>query len=65
MTPAKMFTEFGSNERVRFDAGDKVKTPAGIASIEYEFIRGLKWWCKTSLGTFQSTTINELNIVPA
>lgn len=62
MTPAQMFSNYGSDERCKYQKGDAVKTPAGLAKVEYEFTRGMQWWTKTTLGTFRSKTINELNI---
>jgi hypothetical protein len=61
MTPANMFNKFGDNERLSFVKGDNVITPIGTEKVEYEFTRGLKWWTKTTNGTFLSKTINQLN----
>lgn len=66
MTPAKMFEQFGDDERLNphLAKGDKVLTPGGLGEIDHEFTRGLKWWTKTSIGTYLSRSINELNKKP-
>ena len=60
-----MFNTFGTDEKTRFQVGDKVNTPCGLATIKGQFTRGLKWWCETTKGTFTAETINSLNPVPA
>jgi len=62
MTPAQMFSTIGNDEKSRFHVGDKVNTPCGMATMKGQFMRGLRWWCETTEGTFTAETINRLNM---
>lgn len=64
MTPAKMFSTMGNDEKSRFEPGDTVETPFGKAKMVSQFTRGLRWWCETTKGTFKAETINRLNQIP-
>lgn len=60
MTPAKMFSSFGNDQRVSFSKGDEITTQTCKAVFEYGFFLGLHWWSKTSLGTFISYILIDL-----
>jgi len=61
MTPAKMFSTIGTDEKARFQKDDIVETPNGRAKMVSQFMRGLRWWCETTEGTYTAETINRLN----
>lgn len=63
MTPAQMFSTIGKDEKTRFVNGDIIETPNGRAKMISQFMRGLRWWCETTEGTYTAEIINRLNPV--
>ncbi len=61
MTPGQFFSTIGNDEKTRFIKGDVINTPNGQATMISQFMRGIRWWCETSGGTYTAETLNRLN----